>query len=180
MDLISALTNLLPSKDRTLSSSNYAFMVHFRDDHRHLSISPVRSNKGHTFLYLPSGAMKYEFSLRADTQVIPYLITQLPNWWEHLKTLQTGRQAPPILLTAVWVAKRFACATYTGKLSSKSLKAELWSDKGDRVKWKSVDSGFTTTVAPMDEGYDSDSKLISDVEDQCVGVEGYVFQIPKK
>jgi hypothetical protein len=132
-------------------------------------------------LNLPDGAKRYSFSLKASAKIIPYLASHLPSWLDYLKDLQAREDSPPILLTAVWVAKRFACATYTGKPSSKSPpKAELLFEKSDKVRWlESVDRGFVTTVAPMDEGYDSEGRLRSKIENQCFGVEGFVFRFPK-
>jgi len=46
--------------------------------------------------------------------------------------------------------------------------------------WTQVPEGFETACAPLDDGYDGDDKLKSQVEDQCFAIEGYVLKSRKE
>ncbi len=145
-----------------------------------LSISPMPKPQGSKgplnrgYLYLPHGAKRCSFSEAAREWLEPYFFKHARNWLDYFASRHAS---PPILLTAVWVAKSFACSTYLVEELSPKLpvpKVDLWkvSSKGDKFNWEGLDDRFGTMFAPMDEGYDNEGKLKSIVEDQCFGVEG--------
>ena len=103
------------------------------------------------------------------------------DWLQYLDRLWHREKAPPIIITSVWAARSFACATYNIHPPNISAVAQiLTSAKGDRMYWTQVPEGFETACAPLDDGYDGDDKLKSQVEDQCFAIEGYVLKSRKE
>ena len=128
--------------------------------------------KDHGFVYLPDGAKKrYLFPTKA-IDLRHYVHAQMPSWQEFLENLQDTTGSRPLLLTAVWVARRFACAAYyVGNSKSKSIShASLYRESGDKIKWTESD-GFVTIVEPVGGG---------DMGDLCFGIEGLELSLQKK
>jgi len=103
------------------------------------------------------------------------------GWLEYLDKLWNRLEAPPIVLTSVWAARSFACATYTVHPPNTSAIAQSsTSAKRDEMYWTQVSDGFETACAPPDDSYDENDKLRSQMEDQCFAVEGYVLKSKKE
>ena len=148
-------------------------------------ISPIEDVKYRGYLILPDGAKIYSFSNHCRATLTDYLKSYLPFWLDYLEKLRQDQEAPPILLTSVWAARIFACATYSSRTNLKNQPrstAELWKvdSKSDKLVWGPVGDGFTTMLAPLDYGFDKEGKIISKVENQCFAIEGYVFPPNRK
>ena len=138
----------------------------------HRSISPNPTNlKDHAFVYLPNGAEKRNLYPTKAFDLRHYVQAQMPSWQEFLENLQDSTGSRPLLLTAVWVAKKFACAAYVGNNKFKSIPhASLYQESGDKIKWTEAD-GFITIVEPVGGG---------DIGNLCFGIEGLELSLQKK
>ncbi len=135
------------------------------------SISPKPQEKYHAVVYLPDGAKKYSLPPTKFLDLRHYVHAQMDSWQDWLENLQDSTGSPPLLLTAVWVAKRFACAAYIGNNKSKSSsRARLSRESGDKIKWTQTE-GFITIIEPVVDG---------DMGDLCFGIEGLELSLPKK
>jgi hypothetical protein len=158
----------------------YLLSRRFSQGSLQLQISPTKDVGNRGYLHLPHGAKIYSYTNLCHDALEDYLETHLPSWLGHLEKLRLDREAPPILLTSVWVARLFACATYScldPKKRHAPSSAELWKvdPKSDKMIWDPVSDGFSTMLAPLDDGFDKEGQIISKREDQCFGIEGYVF-----
>jgi len=147
-----------------------------------VKISPTEDSEHRGYLILPDGAKIYSFSNHCRATLTDYLESYLPFWLDYLEKLRQDQEAPPILLTSVWAARIFACATYSSRTKKRSRStAELWKvdSKSDKLVWEPGD-GFTTMLAPLDYGFDKEGKIISKVENQCFAIGGYVFPPNRK
>jgi len=127
--------------------------------------------------------MVYKIKPSATKDLTAYLIERLTDsdWLQYLDRLWFREKAPPIIITSVWAARNFACATYTVNPPNTSAVAQiLTSAKGDKMYWTQVPEGFETACAPLDDGYDGNDKLKSQVEDQCFAIGGYVVKSRKE
>jgi hypothetical protein len=133
------------------------------------------------YIYLPDGAKIYSFSSGAADVLETYLTACGPHWLEYLTRWWDREKAPPIIVTSVWAARSFACATYTVHPPNTSAVAQVWTAaKGDKMYWAQASEGFETARAPLDDGYDENDKLKSQVEDQCFAIEGRVLRSRKQ
>ena len=122
-------------------------------------------------VYLPECATKYRLLPMAVFDLRHFVHAQMPSWGEFLENLQDSTGSRPLLLTAVWVAKRFACAAYVGNSKSKSIsRASLYRESGDKIKWTESD-GFITIIEPVGGG---------DMGDLCFGIEGLELTLQTK
>ncbi len=127
--------------------------------------------KDHAIVYLPDGAKKFSLLPMKVLEIREYVHVQMPRWQLFLENLQVSNRSRPLLLTAVWVAKRFACAAYVGNSKSKSTShASLCRESGDKIKWTESD-GFITIIEPVGGG---------DMGDLCFGIEGLELSLQKK
>jgi len=146
-------------------------------------ISPQmqRGTKGEdTYTYL---TVRRYIALTLAEDLAAYLNERLTDsdWLEYLDRLWHREKAPPMIITSVWAARSFACATYTVHPPNTSAFAQIsTSAKGDKMCWTQESEGFETACAPLDYGYDENDKLRSQVEDQCFAVEGFVLKSRKE
>ena len=143
---------------------------------RHIS-PKAKNDKRRGYVHLPQGARVYSLNSTATDDLTAYLNKSLPVWLDYLERLWHREKAPPIIVTAVWAARSFACATYTVNPPKTSATAQVWTaSNGDQIYWTNVSEGFETARAPLGDGYDGNAKLKSAVEDQCFAIEGHVLK----
>ncbi len=145
-------------------------MFHFSDSFL-LKFQPRKTEHDiHSLIYLPDGVQKVAFREHYDKALDLYLSQHEDTWTEHFDSLCV--RSSTMFVKAVWLAKRFACATYTQPEGTKEYPSAQVTElqPGGKLFVTPVD-GFSTIVGPMNSAFEG-----GHIGCQCVGIQGYVIR----